>query len=353
MSSKYDIGLFGLWNQCNYGSIVTYYALNRTLEKMGASVLMIDRPNGNMEETHTHARKFAAENYKGVSVPMNHADLHRLNQCCDMFMLGSDQLWNYSVSKTHGKMFYLDFAADNKRKVSYATSFGHEIDFAPESQVTLLQGYFKRFNQISVREDNGVDILKNIYGITAEQVIDPVFLCDKKVYEDLANQSKINIPKEKYILSCLIDPTEDKKVSINTLSSVMDGMKTINLLDGFHWLSDKNAKKIGIDREKNVETADWIHYIRNAEMIITDSYHTMCLAMIFKKNFVALPNKFRGYSRFDSIGRLLDIRGKFAYEAEDMLRDPEILLAPDYHQISSKISSEQKRCTDWLKKAIQ
>ena len=74
--------------------------------------------------------------------------------------------------------------------------------------------------------------------------------------------------------------------------------------------------------------------------------------MIFKKNFVALTNKFRGYSRFDSIGRLFDITGKFAYEAEDMLRNPDIMLEPDYGKISAKISSEQKRCTDWLKKSI-
>ena len=352
---KYDIGLFGLWNQCNYGSIITYYALNKTLENMGKSVLMIDRPNVsvNFEESHTHARKFAVDNYKGIAVPMNsNVDFHRLNQLCDMFMIGSDQLWNYSVSKNFGRMFYLDFVADYKRKISYATSFGHEIDFAPENQRKLLQSYFKRFDKISVREDNGVNILRDIYGINAEEVIDPVFLCDRKFYEDMANKSKINIPKEKYILSCLIDPTEDKKVSIETLSNISNEMKTVNILDGFYWLSDKNAEKIGIEREKGVETADWINYIRNAEMIITDSYHTMCLAIIFKKNFIALPNKFRGYSRFDSIGRLLDIGYKFAYAPEDMLKNPEMLNAPDYNKISAKISSEQKRCLEWLKKAV-
>jgi len=61
MSAKYDIGLFGLWNQCNYGSIITYYALNRTLESIGKTVLMIDRPNRNTEETNTHAKRFASE----------------------------------------------------------------------------------------------------------------------------------------------------------------------------------------------------------------------------------------------------------------------------------------------------
>ncbi len=353
MSSKYDVGLFGLWNQCNYGSIVTYYALNRTLEGMGASVLMIDRPNADKEEARTHARRFAAENYKGVSAPMNQADLHRLNESCGMFMLGSDQLWNYSVAKNYGKLFYLDFVADNKRKVSYATSFGHEIDFAPESQRKLLQGYFRRFNKISVREDNGVDILKNIYGIQAEEVVDPVFLCDKKVYDALADRSRVKAPKEKYILSCLLDPTEEKKISIETLANIMDGMKTVNLLDGFHWLSDKNAEKAGIKREKNVEAAEWLNYLRNAEMVITDSYHTMCLAMIFHKNFIALPNKFRGYSRFDSIGRLFDIRGKFIYAPEDMLKNPDVLLAPDYSRIAAKVASEQKRCQKWLRDAVQ
>ena len=65
---KYDVGIVGVWQGCNYGSMMTYYALNRAVQSMGKSVLMIDKPlnregKTDIEHTDTHSRRFAKENY--------------------------------------------------------------------------------------------------------------------------------------------------------------------------------------------------------------------------------------------------------------------------------------------------
>lgn len=351
MNSKFDIGLFGVWSQCNYGTIITYYALNKALSDMGASVLMIDRSVGGIESTMTHARRFAYNHNYNMGAQLSGEAYWKFNSSCDMFMTGSDQLWNYGISRRYGLMYYLDFASDIKKKISYATSFGHQIDFAPKEQQKLLEGYFRRFNSISVREDDGVNILRGNYHIKAEQVVDPVFLCETDVYEKIAAESNIETG-ESYIFSCMIDPNEEKGRTVQNVQQMLGGMRTVNVLDGTFWQFDEKEKRLGLDCVKNVETADWVKYIINANYIVTDSYHTACLAIIFKKPFVIIPNKSRGYSRFDSIGRLLGINNHFAYFPEDLLRNPEILGEPDYNRIFAKLDSEKIRCKKWLSDAI-
>ena len=108
---KYDVGIMGLWSGCNYGSIMTYYALNRVVDSMGKSILMIDKPilsERDVEREETHSRRFGKEHYD-ISKQYRPNEMHELNDICDTFLIGSDQVWNYGISKNFGKLFYFDF----------------------------------------------------------------------------------------------------------------------------------------------------------------------------------------------------------------------------------------------------
>lgn len=114
----YDVGIFGVWSGCNYGSIATYYALNQIVSSMGKTVLMIDKPiltDDDVELKETHSRRFAREHYN-ISKQYKLNQMQALNGLCDAFLIGSDQVWNYGISKNFGKAFYLDFADDEKKK---------------------------------------------------------------------------------------------------------------------------------------------------------------------------------------------------------------------------------------------
>lgn len=355
METKFDIGLFGVWSQCSYGTIISYYALNRSLNDLGASVLMIDRPVGGEESKMTYARRFAYDHNYNMASQLSGETFWKFNNSCDKFMTGSDQLWNYALSSRWGHMYYLDFAADTKKKISYATSFGHKVDFTPKEKQKLLEGYFRRFNSLSVREDDGVKILKENYNVNAEQVIDPVFLCSSDIYKNLAEESNIIIP-QKYILSYIINPNKEKISIVKTISQIIGDVEMVSIVDErLHKFEDKE-KNHGLEFEnekvKEIETTDWVKYIINSEFVVTDSYHAMCLAMIFNKPFIAIPNRSGGFSRFDSIGRLLKIESHFANSPEDILKNPEMLAPFDYSKISKKISDEKTRCIKWLSDAI-
>ena len=83
-------------------------------------------------------------------------DLKELNELCDGFVIGSDQVWNYGISRDFGKMFYLDFAEEQKKKIAYAVSFGHDVDFAPAEERVKIADYMSRFDGISVRDFAGM-----------------------------------------------------------------------------------------------------------------------------------------------------------------------------------------------------
>ena len=111
MKDHYDVGILGVWYGCNYGSIATYYALQQTIEKLGYSTLMVHYPrlkpdDGRMKGRHSI--RFAEEHYD-ISPSYHVSEIGELNKYCDAFVLGSDQLWNYGVTKIFGHSYFLDF----------------------------------------------------------------------------------------------------------------------------------------------------------------------------------------------------------------------------------------------------
>ena len=129
----YDVGILGVWFGCNYGSIATYYALEKTIESFGKTVLMVHRPRLGAEDGRMkgrHSIRFAEEHYD-ISKSYHVSEIGELNTLCDAFVLGSDQLWNYGVTKIFGHSYFLDFAGEDKKKIAYATSFGSSRFSAP------------------------------------------------------------------------------------------------------------------------------------------------------------------------------------------------------------------------------
>lgn len=358
MDKKYDVGVLGVWTGCNYGSIMTYYALNNVIKSLGYSVLMVDKMSTNanqsdVEHKMTHSRRFAEEHYD-ISPSLKMDEFYKLNDLCDTFILGSDQLWNYGISKNFGKLFYLSFANSEKKKIAYATSFGHSVDFAPDEERTVISSYMKRFDAISLREDDGVKICKDIYGVDSTQVLDPVFLVDPDtVYKPLAEKST-HRETEPFIAAYILDPTPEKKQALLHVSEKLGGIKIINLLDGLFWNFDQNKKKMDMDNcIENLQVEDWLYYLSNAQFVVTDSCHGASFAMIFKKNFIAITNKRRGFSRFNSLAKLFNFKDRLVTDVNRIMTDDSLLEPIDYSAIDEIMNKEAERSLNWLKDALE
>ena len=120
MKDKYDVAVYGLWYGNNYGSIITYYALTRVLESLNYTYAMIRNPLGREIDidalNRSHPLKFARDRYEVTPLlPINR--LSELNNNFSAFVLGSDQMWNYNLSRPYGQSYFFDFVADDKVKL--------------------------------------------------------------------------------------------------------------------------------------------------------------------------------------------------------------------------------------------
>jgi nitroreductase len=356
MDNKYDIAIIGLGVGANYGSVLTYYALYKSLESLGKNPLLVSKIGANKEDFELqdiHSIRFAKEHYN-LSEVYSLDNISNLNDLVDGYVVGSDQVFNYGVSKNFGKSFYLDFAADNKLKISYASSFGHQIDFAPSEEIPRISELFGRFNAISVREDSGVTLAKDVYGVPAVQVSEPIFLLDNNEYAELAARSLRDCSKP-YILAYILDPTPEKKAAIiNLANELMLEVKIV--LDGFPNLFQSNLKKTEMEEcvERDVETYDFLKLYMNASYIFTDSFHGTCFALKFQKPFVTIGNKRRGMARFNSLFRIVSETARFTTNPTDIIDNVKKYTIPvDYRKVTQLIERHVHYSKQWLKDSLE
>ena len=354
MDKKFDVGVVGVWYGCNYGSIATYYALHSMLTSMGKSVLMIDKPimsSNDFEISHTHSRRFALQHYE-ISERRPLDKMSELNQYCDTFLLGSDQLWNYGISKGTKKTFYLDFVEDSKKKIAYATSFGHSLDFAPKDEREKISELMAKFDGISLREDDGVTICKNDYAIRAIQVLDPVFMVPPEAYQPLIDKSTKGCD-EPYMVAYILDPSPEKKAALEYVSQKLGGLKIINLLDGVPNTFEKNRAATDMPNcIENLQVEDWLKYFSNARFVVTDSCHGVCFAMIFKKNFIGICNQRRGVSRFKSLSRQFNIGAHIVDNMDDITKKASLFEPVNYEKIYKILEEKREFSYQWLKNIL-
>ena len=356
MKEKYDVAIVGVGVGANYGSVLTYYSLYKTIEAMGKKPLMVSKIGARANDPEirdTHALRFAKRHYN-LSKIYSQSSVSELNDLVDTFVIGSDQVWNYGIARGFGNAFYLDFAAENKRKISYAASFGHSKDFTPEDKRENVSALFKRFNAISVREDSGVSLAQKYYGITAKQVAEPIFLLSNDEYLRLASESNKDTSGE-YLLAYILDPTSEKRAAILHLAQKM-GLDVKIVLDGWPNLFEQNLKKIELDEyvQRNVETYDFLKLYANSSFVVTDSFHGTSFAVKFKKPFASIGNKRRGVVRFDSLFRLLGNRERFTLDANELITKDRRFISPiDYVDIDDVLNRHVLDSKKWLNNALE
>lgn len=341
----FDIALVVMWG-ANYGNALTNYALYHYLKGKGKNIVMLDncytlKPTGKFKE-------FAEENYQLSSLyfPAYHYDM--INQCCDTFLVGSDQNWNYSYAAyfKYWNYFHLDFVKDERKKVSYATSFGRPEAAIPEEMGRIL---YKRFDAISVREDFGVDLCEEGYGVSAQRVLDPVFLLEQEDYERLIEKASIQ-ETEPYILAYILNPTKKKRKLCKEIQRSMGGIKLINMIDANTGNADYNRMILeyeNIRAELSVE--EWLYYLRHSEFVITDSYHGTCFSIIFQKNFVSV--KARESDRFDTFLLFHGIEDRILEEKAEYDLN-QLLLPIDYGMVAGSLQSEKENSKNFIQKYI-
>lgn len=329
----FDIALVCMWG-INYGNALTNYALHTFLQTQGKKIVVLD--NYCSLAPVKQFKEFAEEHYTLSSEYFPNCDHEMLKKCCDTFIVGSDQNWNYKYAEYYGynNYFLLDFVSDDNKKVSYATSFG-KADAAVPAEIG--EKLYRRFQAVSVREEFGVGLCRNLYGVDAKWVLDPVFLLGKRAYDRLLDETPV-LEEEPYIAVYLLNPTIEKRALCLQIQQQLGGIKLINMMDANLRAMDYYLRILEYDNIKTELTVEaWLSYLRNASFVITDSYHGTCFAMIFEKNFVTVKN--RESARFETFELFPEIENRIL-ENDDQYDAAELIEDVDYGAVNEKMAVE-------------
>lgn len=351
----YDVGIAGLWYGLNYGSILTYFALNRVISDMGYQCLMLNKPSGMWTDRYidrnTLANRFIYKTCYVANINPDREDLFRLNNHCDTFVVGSDVVWNYNIcGREAGHYFYLDFVVPSKKKIAYASSFG---DFAHgnEEYETLSRYYLKQFDAISVREKAAVDYLSEKFNVEAEQVLDPVFLCDIGHYRQAIADSRIKESGD-FFATYFLGPGQEKKNAILALQNSL-GIEFRNLSNP-NRPTDELEQRLGLPLLRDVSVEDWLYYMSNCKFYIGDSFHGLCFAIIFHRPFIVFIDKnLPSRGRFDTLLKITGLEDRMIYldsSAEELSRLAQTPI--DYGKVEERLRPYRENSYQWLKAAL-
>ena len=365
----------------NYGGIIQNWALQQVLKRMGHEPEMIfitghDKPNVRLitlrclsfakcaikkylhrDDVYLHSPLdlrynpnicyFYADNRfvkcirKTKALDYN-VDLARITnrRGYEAFVVGSDQVWREEYSPRI-QSYFLDFMPedDKRKRIAYAASFGKESDYISPEKMPECRRLLGRFDAVSVREADGVDIVRRDFGRhQVEKVLDPTLLLSTPDYEALiAPDDRHSSP---YIASYILDPDDDKTTILTQLAT------------------DKNLPvseiNIGIRPEGMPTVSQWLANFADADFVVTDSFHGCVFSIIFGKPFIAIANAERGLGRFVSLLSEFGLMSRLVYNLDDFSTKRQHLLEPlDYSPVHQRHDALRHHSLAWLKNALE
>lgn len=203
-------------------------------------------------------------------------DLQSLEDKDGIYIVGSDQVWNPSLSGTP-KVYLLDFVK-NGNKNSYAASFGSK-EISKDFSI-LLNQHLRDFKNITVREDSGVSIVRQYAGKDAVCVVDPVFLLEKKAWSSLVYKVTI---KEPYIFVYRMENNDSFSNHIKRIKKEYN----INKVVQFDYIKGGIIPDYVVRRKGPI---DFISYLMGSHYVITNSFHGTAFSIIAQKDAIIIPH---------------------------------------------------------------
>lgn len=344
------ISILTFSKETNFGANLQCYALCKTLQSMGHQVDIIDiqLPPKAFSWHATLSRlpqaflfflfrkkhlNFFTKKYKSTD------ELRDSQHKSDLYIVGSDQVWNPDITRALDPLVYFfSFLPDGVRRISYAASFGTEkwgADDLTEDVKTLLL----KFNAMSVREQTGVSICKNTFGIDAKLVADPTLLLPS--YDDICGKYDSRRETDELLYFTFIRNKEEQKV--------LAEFSTAYHLQAIALRSNRPAP--GFRNRTYLTVSEWLNSIRYAKLVVTFSFHCMVFCILFHKKFVAVPAKAGRAARQESLLAQLGLSDHFCKDTSDLYKTMEHVINKDidYAVIDKKIREMREESLGFLK----
>ena len=259
---------------------------------------------------------------------------------------GSDQLWSPAGLPTN--YYNLMFVPDQVRKISIASSFG--VKCIPWYQKSRTRAYLNRIDYISMREDRGRDIVKELTGKTVPVILDPVFYFNEDEWKKLIPEKKEF--QEPYIFAYFLGNNDDHRNAVKNVAKKL-GKKIVALrhLDQYvecdETFGDYAPYDVGPDNFLNI--------LRGADYICTDSFHGSVFSIIHHKPFVVFNrynenSKHSKNSRIDSLCNNLGLGGQ-RFSTSARLYE-QLMTTINYQDVEKKLNILKQETNDYLDDAL-
>lgn len=349
------IALLTIWHCYNYGAEMQAYATCKALTSLGHDVEIIDLPL--YEEIPTFKKHIAhligalspqaskfnrfwnahilhkTRTYRSVE------DLRKDPPKADIYLVGSDQVWNRDITKDYASAFFLDFGADNIRRISFSSSFGVNEWNAPEALTKLVHKRLRQFQAVSCREKTGIKILKDTFEIDyAVNTLDPTLLFDDYseltgVLSDKNTVAYYPLSSEDYALKPIAE-----KVGI-VLSAPTKNANPYKLVPLTSLIWDRNS------------ISEWLRTIAEARFVITQSFHGLVFSILHHRQFAVINMAKHGrQSRIIDLLSALGLENRYFTSENAFLQSNIIYETVDYASVDSKLQTLRNASWDYLKR---
>lgn len=360
------IGILTFHRANNFGASLQAYAMKRICEKLGYEVYFIRYSGFDETErdvpikklTHTKNRMSgllafirALMSYQGDTKRLKEFQnfrkqyfketilCHSVDEIAalefDAYIAGSDQIWNSSI--TGGKLdpgFFL--CMDNPvAKIVYAAS-SQDVPFDIEEEKKLKQLLLSTNAAVSVRESSLSEYCSSLTEMKYPVVLDPVLLAGYDVMDEISIKSEIR--NKPYVLLYQIDSNPDSDISVKSIENRFE--KTCFTM---------TVPRIGstYGRIGDIGPNQFLAYLKNAEFIVTNSFHGVALSIVYNKQFYVYDNK-GVMSRIDDLLNLVGLMDRKVAMTGDIDLERQI----DYKKVNQKIETERKNSLQYLQIAL-
>ena len=346
------IGMMTFLHNDNYGSILQAWALQQTLADMGFDAVHIDYAPSKQEKVrnlllsgnspklilegmrkksatgkmHGGFDEFRAAHIRTTAPCRDHAALAKAAEGFDVLLCGSDQIWS---PVWMNPAYFMDFS--EKPKVSYAPSLGVK-DLPKRSKQRKIARLVKRFFAVSVREQEGAELLRQMTGVEAAVMPDPVMLLNMDKWDAIMDKPDSG---ERYILCYFIGDNPSYWETVAAIAG-REGcsVRVIPRTEG--------ARSAGYPLEEDVPPQRWLGLIGGAAHVVTDSFHGATFSAILNRK-CTIVRRYREddpeskNSRIDQLLRNLGVSD---------------LTNADWDVVNENLASKADAAKAWLKDAV-
>lgn len=264
----------------------------------------------------------------------------------DVYIVGSDQVWNPRIDDENIGAWFLEFGSESIKRISYAASFGRTVHAEEKEKLTTL---LENFTAISVREQGALDILHEIGFKSSKLVLDPTLLVKREIYSPFLTDTHQGEP---YAFVYYLNIKETKDLAWTQIEAYLHEhhLKLISVTASGY----RPAKELIPGHQSSLLTIpDWVDVLHHSSCVITTSFHGLAFAIIMHRPFVAIllnGGDYAANERVLSLLKQLNLSDRVLGEGNSVCSILE--RAVDWKQVDNLLDKERIRSNIFLRDAL-